>query len=125
MTQLQPYFVQNSVERLYPRLTEGYRRLLRELVACLDEDGRARVADVHQALFPAATAVASANAQLNRLQTTVNQVASEQGIALTIRITTDKKAGAQGRWLWFEGGVEAPAPAYTGELTAVAAGKSA
>lgn len=72
--------------------------------------------------FPAATAVASANAQLNRLQTTVNQGASEQGIALAIRITADKKAGAQGRWLWFEGGVEAPAPAYTGELNAVPPG---
>ncbi|HMW18559.1 MAG TPA: NACHT domain-containing protein, partial [Accumulibacter sp.] len=122
MTPLNRYFVSNSLKRLYPHLTEGYQRLLRELFACLDGAGRARVGDIHQALFPAAK-VASANAQLNRLQTTVNQTAEAQRIPLAIRITTDKKPGADGRWLWFEGGIEAPAPAYTGELNAVPAGQ--
>ena len=68
MTQLSPYFVRSSLERLNPHLAAGYRRLLHELVGCLDDEGQARVADVHRALFPAAKAVGSANAQLNRLQ---------------------------------------------------------
>ena len=123
MIQLKPYFVRNSLERLNPHLTAGYRRLLHELVAGLDDEGRARVADVHQALFPAAKAVGSANAQLNRLQSEVNAAAEKQRIPLAIRITADKKPGAQGRWLWFEGSVEAPAPAHTGELNAVPPGQ--
>ncbi|WP_324567051.1 NACHT domain-containing protein [Accumulibacter sp.] len=123
MTQLSPYFVRNSLERLNPHLTAGYRRLLHELVGCLDDEGRARVADVHQALFPAAKAVGSANAQLNRLQSEVNAAAETQRIPLAIRITADKKLGAQGRWLWFEGSIEAPAPAHTGELNAVPPGR--
>jgi WD40 repeat protein/nucleoside phosphorylase/uncharacterized protein YjbI with pentapeptide repeats len=118
MTQLTPYFVRNSVERLYPHLTDGFKRLLRGLVDLLDARGRACVADIHQALFPAGTA-ASANSQLNRLLSTANKAAQEQNIALEIRITADKKGGAPNRWVWFEGGVEAPSGAYTGELNAV------
>lgn len=118
MTQLTPYFVRNSVERLYPHLTDGFKRLLRSLVELLDPQGRARVADIHQALFPACAA-ASANSQLNRLLLTTNKAAQEQNIVLEIRITADKKAGVQNRWVWFEGGVEAPPGAHTDALNAV------
>ncbi|MFA7241737.1 MAG: pentapeptide repeat-containing protein, partial [Sulfuricellaceae bacterium] len=118
MSALAPYFVRKILERL--PLTESYREHADKLLALCDADSRINVQKIHQHLFPLSTP-ASANSALNRLLTLINDSAEKQGVPLQAKVTQNKKAGAAQRWVWFEGLIEAPSPAYTGELNAIPA----
>jgi WD40 repeat protein/nucleoside phosphorylase len=120
MASLPTYFVRKSFEQVKPRLSPGFQRLASDLVDLLDAEGKARVVEVHQALF-SANSTHSANAALSRLIHTINRAAETGGIPLRIVITTDKKAGAQRRWVWFEGSVNADVSPMTSELNAIPA----
>jgi nucleoside phosphorylase len=116
MTSISPYFARKSLARL--NLGEALRQHAERLLDLAGVDHRINVADIHEKLFPQ-NSPASANASLNRLLRQINEAAKTHGISLRAEITADKKIGAKNRWVWFEGMLEAPAPAYTSELDAI------
>ena len=120
MPRLSPYFARNSLKRL--SLSDAVRQHAERLLDLAGDDHRIQVAHIHETMFPLSTP-ASANAALNRLLRTINDAAETQGLALRAEITADKKAGPAKRFVWFDGPLPAPAPAYTGELNAIPAGQ--
>ncbi|TCT19747.1 pentapeptide repeat-containing protein [Thiobaca trueperi] len=120
MPTLSPYFARNSLKNL--GLSDAVRQHAERLLDLAGDDDRIQVARIHETMFPLSTP-ASANAALNRLLRTINDAAETQGLALRAEITADKKAGPANRFVWFDGPLPAPAPAYTGELNAIPAGQ--
>ncbi len=120
MPKLSPYFARNSLKRL--GLPDAVRQHAERLLDLAGDDHSIQVARIHATMFPVSTP-ASANAGLNRLLRTINDAAQAQGLALRAEITPDKKAGPAKRFVWFDGPLPAPAPAYTGELNAIAPGQ--
>jgi len=117
---LAPYFAKQSLARL--GLSDTLRQHVEKLLELAEDDHRVNVARIHQALFPL-NAPASANASLNRLLNSVNEAADRAGIVFSAKITADKKGGAVKRWVWFEGPLAVPAPAYTSELNGIPSGQ--
>lgn len=120
MPTLIPYFARKGFERLAPHLKKGVIQLAGQLLNLLAKDsGKAQVAAVLTELFPMAQP-GSANAQLSRLRSEINKTAAEYNIPLELTITQTKRAGANHRWVWFEGGITDAALAHTGDLNAIA-----
>lgn len=116
---------QNQIDTL--DLTPATKRLASVFVNAMrdvkDEstDGvyaEAYVAELHRELFPMSTP-ASANSSLNRLLNTINASSKEAGIAFEVKITPDKKLGAERRTVWFEGKFPVPELARTDDLEEV------
>ncbi len=120
MSALSRYFARQSLQGL--KLSDSLRRHSESLLELAEADHRINVARIHEALFPLSTP-GSANTQLKRLLDQINTAAKAQGVSLRAEITADKKGGAKGRWVWFEGALAAPAPAYAAELAAIPAGQ--
>ncbi|MBT9096115.1 NACHT domain-containing protein [Methylovulum psychrotolerans] len=118
MPALDRYFAKTTLKRLSPHLTETVRKNVMPLLDLLDEEGRANVADIHQTLFPLAK-TASANAMLNRLISEFNGLAEAQKNPLRLNITAAKNAGANKRWVWFEGPVAVSNGQPTPDLNAI------
>ncbi len=116
MTTLTPYFAERALSLIYPDVPTAAARDARKILDLLGPDNTVQVGVVHRALFPHSGTTASANAQLNRTINAVNLAAQESGSSMRIMLSSDKKLG-QKRSLWFEGGVEAPAPTLTPELS--------
>ena len=115
MQPLAPYFVRQIIEGL--ALKDSVLDLAK-LIGLLDSDHRAKVAAIHEKLFPMSLPN-SANAQLNRLIAELEKQADAKGAALKVVITKSKKGGPHQRWVWFEGAPEAPALPYAPELEAI------
>lgn len=116
MNVLSPYFARQSLSRL--NLSEGIRRRAEELLELAGPDNKIPVSRIHRRLYPESRP-ASANVALNRLLRAISDAARAEGLAFRVEITAAKKAGAAGRWVWFEGPPPNPVPAYTGELNAI------
>ncbi|MDR2252726.1 MAG: pentapeptide repeat-containing protein, partial [Bifidobacteriaceae bacterium] len=108
-TRLKPYAVRKAVEIL--PLPGTTRPLAIKLVNLLAEDGRVKVATLHDELWPLIT-VNSANNALRRLLDAINTAAAEADKPLRAQITESKRAGRDQRWVWFEGpALKDPEPA--------------
>ncbi|KJV05996.1 hypothetical protein [Methylocucumis oryzae] len=118
MPALDRYFAKTAFERLSTHLTETVRKNAFPLLDLLNEEGRANVANIHKALFPLAK-TASANAMLNRLISDFNEQAEAKNNPLRLNITATKNAGANKRWVWFEGPAAAPSHQPTPDLNAI------
>jgi WD40 repeat protein/nucleoside phosphorylase len=118
MTALAPYFAKTGLDRLKSHLPDKLHEPLTKLLNLLDDEGKANVADIHQALFPLAQ-TASANAMLNRLISEFNQLTENTGHPLRLNITATKNVGAAKRWVWFAGPAQAPMHQPTPDLNAI------
>ncbi|MFH0783439.1 MAG: hypothetical protein V2B20_16005 [Pseudomonadota bacterium] len=116
MKRLSPYFVRKTLEAF--SLSEPVRKHIQALLELSEADDRIKVSRILETLFPLST-TASANSSLNRLLAAINKMAKERGLSFEVRITTDKKAGAANRWIWFEGPTPGPGPAHTSELNSI------
>ncbi|MDR3361221.1 MAG: NACHT domain-containing protein, partial [Bifidobacteriaceae bacterium] len=96
---LSRYQVERALKEL--RLGAAERNAL-EIAHLLGEDGRVLVADVHRELFPMSS-VSSANTTLRRVVGAINEAASAAGRPFKACVSPNKKAGAEKRWVWFEG----------------------
>ncbi len=112
---LSPYFALRAVERLKPHLNPAPLEALLKLMALLQPDGRARVPDVHAALFPR-NDTPSANKSLTRLIEAVNEAAGLHGVLLRFEITAAKKGA---RYVWFEGSLLGPEDQRTPDLNSI------
>lgn len=118
-TPLSPYFARQAVGRL--NLEGALANHVEQLLGLLDATShRARVSDIHDALFPYNTR-ASANASLNRLLHELNDAAEKADSPLRMVTTSTKSVGADKRFVWFEGSATAPPQPRTTELDSIPA----
>ena len=78
------------------------------------------VAALHEQLYPE-LAVKSANLALGRLAKVFNDAAEDARISVRLLVSSANKAGAKGRWVWFEGAAGTPDP-VTPELDRIEPG---
>lgn len=104
--------------QLSPRLM----KFVQAVLAALQVDHTAGVADLHKVLFPN-VALNSANTQLSRLVSTFNEDAEEQRSTLRLNTTANKKAGAAARRVWFTGTYQPPSPLRTPEYDRIPEGQ--
>ena len=102
--------------RLKPAIQDYLERLL--ALAENKDEVRVNVKRILEELFSLSTPK-SANTQLKRLLKEINQAAERQGLNFRACITQAKRGGAKKRWVWFEGELPPPGPAYTSELKGV------
>lgn len=109
---LSPCLARLGAERvpLKPAQKDAVDRIL----GLLDlREHRAQVAKIHEVVFPLAANTASANASLNTLLRGFNEATEAAGQPIRMAITATKSAGAQARWVWFEGTSVAPPVAWS------------
>lgn len=109
---LAPCLARFSVDRV-PRKPAQKEAIDRVLGLLDPREHRAQVAKIHEAVFPLAANAASANASLNMLLRGFNEAAEAAGQPIRMVITATKSAGAQARWIWFEGTPTAPPVAWS------------
>ena len=113
MTVLSRYSAKRVVEGL--RLNDRIRVDVLRVIDRAGDDGRIRVSDVIDDLFPYVT-TGSANNGITKIVKAVNAAAERYGVPVRLEKTANKRAGASDRWLWFEGPEPAPALARTSEI---------
>ena len=118
---LTPYFAKRSAAGV--RMSDSLEGHVGRVLEMLDsDDGRARVSEVLQQLFPFAE-LDSQNSSLGRVIRSFNDAAKKQALPVRMRVTSNKKAGATRRFVWFEGPPPAPQLARLTELDRVGAGE--
>ncbi|GGJ56133.1 pentapeptide repeat-containing protein [Deinococcus roseus] len=116
MATLSRYHIQTALKKHPPQ--GALKDLTGNLLQVVNDEGYARVEDIHTKLFPLAQ-LASANTMLNRLLSDLNKHFTQQNLPIEARITQNRKAGARNRQVWFEGEIQVPAPFTTLEYLAL------
>jgi len=116
-TPLPKYWIEKNIELL--DLKPALKKRIETLIEIPQtKDSKFNVAQILDELYPESD-LKSANTMLGRLIKQINSAAEEKGLSFRVHITPSKKAGAKNRWLWFEGELPAPDPAYMPELDRV------